>query len=223
MQLSPKLAIGSIVLIALMAYLGAHIFYYEHSKSPEELAEKLIENNRSAGDCFLFRTFDIGPRPTTYEMQMRCVREYASLTKDPTACELLLPSSYGWSCLGVATDHRACVMLMSGEVRGNGMNAQWKECVTGSEEIKSNACCKVALAAKVENINDCNSLDSQPRFYDECQYRVALKNRDSKYCETINSENLKSACLIGTKAMQANPSICEGCSSKIKNVDELFR
>ena len=38
--------------------------------------------------------------PSTVSRRRECVYTYASLTKDPSACELLMPSDYGFSCLG---------------------------------------------------------------------------------------------------------------------------
>ncbi|MDO8468339.1 MAG: hypothetical protein Q7S29_01100 [Candidatus Peribacter sp.] len=109
------------ILVVALGFIGLHLFYYEHARSPEELAEKLVAQKHKAKDCFLFRTFDIGPRPTTYEMQMRCVREYAKLTRDPSACELLMPSEYGLSCINDVTSQEYENHMNSGFF-------EWDEC-----------------------------------------------------------------------------------------------
>ena len=67
-----------------------------------ELHEDNDENEGgSANECLKFRspTFDI-MTPSRGEHVGMCVREYAELTKDPSACELLMPSSYGLDCGG---------------------------------------------------------------------------------------------------------------------------
>ncbi len=38
--------------------------------------------------------------PSTMDARISCIHEYAALAQDPTACELLLPSEYGLSCIG---------------------------------------------------------------------------------------------------------------------------
>ena len=38
--------------------------------------------------------------PSLAEQRALCIYEYAQLTKDPAACELLLPREYGLSCIG---------------------------------------------------------------------------------------------------------------------------
>lgn len=37
--------------------------------------------------------------PTTSESRMGCIYDYAKLTSDPSACELLMPGEYGLSCI----------------------------------------------------------------------------------------------------------------------------
>lgn len=64
---------------------------------------KLVNENRPAKDCYLFVTLDPWFRPTTRELRNRCIREYAELSHDPSACALLMPSEYGLSCINDVT------------------------------------------------------------------------------------------------------------------------
>jgi hypothetical protein len=92
-----------VVLFPLWIYLlyGASLWImgYEVTSDPTVLAQKLLRENRPARDCLLLQSIDLGPRPTTQELKTSCVYKYAQLAKDPTACELLMPSEYGLACI----------------------------------------------------------------------------------------------------------------------------
>ncbi|MBU0458542.1 hypothetical protein KJ652_04475 [Patescibacteria group bacterium] len=197
-----KHIVGIILILGLLSFGGLHIFYYKHT-SPSELAKKLVEHNRNAEDCFLLRTFDFGPRPTTYEMQMRCVYEYASLTKDPSACELLLPSSYGWSCLGATVEDMPCVFYgtrANPKIKGNGINVNFSECLNKESLANSNACCSIAKIRYTDKNNSCDHLSNvKGDMLNQCHYELAIKKGNIEECKLINNENIRTGCEISMK------------------------
>ena len=206
MNMILKHPVYTILIIAAAGFVGIHLFYYEHARSPEILAEKLIEEGRGAEDCFLFRTFDIGPRPTTYEMQMRCVYTYAKLTQDPTACELLLPSDYGWSCLG-AVEEKLFLgdpCYYSSTKDSLYCNKDFSEGELTIEHPQMEDCsaylrkdlqewCHFERTLRMEDIYECDVI-SHRVVYDNCQYNYAFKNRDAKSCSQIKDTQRKEFC-----------------------------
>ncbi|HIH22616.1 TPA: hypothetical protein HA238_02725 [Candidatus Micrarchaeota archaeon] len=184
------------------------ILGYEFSEGPDVLAEKLINEKRPAKDCFLYRTLDLGPRPTTYELQMECVYEYASLTLDPLACELLLPSDYGWSCLGAAKEEGDICSINYGKyvewwiesVYENPQKATLQECKQGlvSSE-KGKKCCHILLLTNEEDVNDCSRFKSDYQFNDLCLSQLAAKLKDQEVCDSIVNENARIICEIRVK------------------------
>ncbi|MBU1123124.1 hypothetical protein KJ652_00875 [Patescibacteria group bacterium] len=204
---SSKHILGLIVIIGFLSYIGLHIFYYEHT-SPTELATKLIEEDKDANNCFLLRTFDIGPRPTTYELQMRCVYKYASLTKDPSACELLMPSDYGWSCLGAVEEK-----LFLGDpcyystVRNRVYcNRKYSEGELTIEDPQMDNCssyerndlrewCHFERTARIAYAHECDQI-THPVVYDNCEYNYAIKMKDIKYCDAIKDPERINMCKV---------------------------
>ena len=187
------------------------ILGYEFSEGPDVLAEKLINEKRPAKDCFLYRTLDLGPRPTTYELQMECVYEYASLTLDPTACELLLPSDYGWSCLGAVEEK-----LFLGDpcyyspVRDDVYcNKNYSEGELTIEHPQMDNCslyqrndlrewCHYERTLTSKDVHECDSI-THPVVYDNCEYSHALKLKDLSFCSPIKDPSRRSFCEFRVK------------------------
>ena len=204
-----------IVLTPLFLYAsyGAILWIlgYEFSDGPDVLAEKLINEKRPAKDCFLYRTLDLGPRPTTYELQMECVYDYASLTLDPTACELLLPSDYGWSCLGAVEEK-----LFLGDpcyyspVRDDVYcNKNYSEGELTIEHPQMDNCslyqrndlrewCHYERTLTSKDVHECDSI-THPVVYDNCEYSHALKLKDLSFCSPIKDPSRRSFCEFRVK------------------------
>ena len=218
MSMIPKHPVLTLLLVLILGYTGMHLFYYEHTGSPELLAQKLVAQNREPDGCFLFRTFDIWFRPTTYELQMRCVREYASLTKDPTACELLLPSDYGWSCVGAAREKGGpCTIDYGRSVMWSDTPSPYDqpekatlvEC--GSGLLKSETgkkCCYLLEMTSELGLNNCSRFEGDTSFqdherklslHDQCLSILATKLQQEKLCEDISDENAQTICKIRVK------------------------
>ena len=199
-----------IVLTPLFLYAsyGAILWIlgYEFSDGPDVLAEKLINEKRPAKDCFLYRTLDLGPRPTTYELQMECVYEYASLTLDPTACELLLPSDYGWSCLGeVASSLFNGKPCRYSEPQDNlYCNKNFSEGELTIDHPQVDNCdlynrsdlkdwCHFERTKRFKEIYECNFVKHEI-VKDYCEYNYALKMRDPSLCSPIKDPSRRSFC-----------------------------
>ena len=129
---------------------------------------------------------------------------------------MLMPSSYGLSCVGAAMDDDPCFVGHK-NVRGSGIDVTINECMN----IRSNACCIIAINASVKKENNCSALQQKKEFYDNCLYLVAFKNHDPSYCENISDPNIKSGCLISTKALQQDPTICTGCAEPVESIEDL--
>src|SRR5688572_5716417 len=87
----------------ILAPIVLRIIGYYHNGIGWEVAKLIIERRGQAGDCK--KIIHITPQlfaPSEGEQRASCVYEYAKLSKDPTACELLMPSRYGLDCVGVA-------------------------------------------------------------------------------------------------------------------------
>ena len=141
--------------------------------------------------------------PSTADARLSCIHDYASLTHDPSACELLMPSEYGWSCLGAATEKQPCLFdfAQEPEVRGNGIIALMKECLDGSVDIQNNSCCIMARTVFLEENFDCALLKELPAFEDQCLRETALKRREPDTCASISNGNIRSSCEVGVRAL----------------------
>lgn len=70
-----------------------------------KVAQEIAEKNGQASDCKkIIHTISHPFSPTAEEQRSSCIYDYARLTKDPSACELLMPSEYGLSCINQSID-----------------------------------------------------------------------------------------------------------------------
>lgn len=203
--------------------LGYSTAYSEYEAT--ELAEKFVEEGRSVHDCLKIKTF-FPTYPSLGSFRATCIREYAKITKDPSVCELLMPSSYGLYCVGAAEESLPC------DVESTAYSVYWRDGnMEHTEDIRScmnpnknrsqlgNQCCLVAQVAWLIDKNDCSALKSNIPVYDHCLYALAWKLKDPHHCNGMTSENPRSACLVQTKALQKDPSMCSGCTSPIESLE----
>lgn len=194
--------------------------------SPSDLAQYLADHNRPASECMDLLYAQI-LAPTQAEQRARCVYEYAKLTKEPSACELLMPSSYGLSCVGAAENFELPCGTEAYSVYWNDGEkpriTTLKECNTEdpTRTELGNQCCHIAKVRYLLSENDCSSLKGHVGLYDRCLYDVAWKTRNPEYCYEISNENAHAACDVQTRALQKDPSICEGCTKPLENLEEL--
>lgn len=195
--------------------------------TPWDLAEYLTTHDRPVSECLDLLWLEI-MAPSQAETRAHCIHEYAKLTKDPSACELLMPSSYGLSCVGGAEESLPC------DVESIPYSVYWRDgdiehtehlrsCMTSdtSRSTLGNACCEVAKVAFLKDHNDCTPLKSNQLVYDHCLYSLAWKLHDPSYCSGISKGNPRTACQVLTKALQKDPSICKGCTPAVESVEDL--
>lgn len=155
--------IGISPIVAIFGfYFTGHTTVYSMYEA-EERARQFVDEGRPASDCFKMHSF-IPVYPPLGTMQGGCVRKYAEIKKDPAACELLMPSRYGLSCVGSATNNDICFVRNDNTVSGNGINVPIDECINGPDNIRANACCIIAINAGVKTENDCSSLKEDVLF-----------------------------------------------------------
>jgi len=168
-----------------------------------ELGEMLAKNGSSASECLKFRspTFDI-MTPSRGEHVGMCVREYAKLTKDPSACELLMPSDYGWDCLAQAErpNARMCWFDFGKNTQKIG-NAALPECGSGNEAYAPR-CCAMATKLYVEQTHHCDDFTDDSVLHDQCLELLARRERTVETCADITDENVRTGCEVAVRALQ---------------------
>ena len=203
-----KLAVFGIVILFFASI--AYPFFMEamgfYTLEPGwQVGEMLAKEGGSAKKCNkIIRGFwwDVLSPPTS-EQRKSCIKEYAKLTKDPKACELLLPSDYGWSCLGAAREKQPCLFDFKDppEVRGNGLIAPLSQCNNGDSATRNNECCAVARIAFFDEKTNCASIGASQNFIDQCYYELAKKKADTSLCSSIESGNIRTACEVAVRAL----------------------
>src|SRR3989344_9602746 len=210
-----------------IAYVVLSLIGYHPDAIGKELAEELAAENGSPKECLqIIHPLPHPFSPSDKEQRANCIYEYASLTKDPTACELLMPSSYGISCLGGAMNFLPCKIYSKEEIRwsdGNsGFQTTLQECVDSVDSPldKRGQCCLISINKYVRSINDCSPLLSDKEMFDQCQYEVSVKNHDASTCSPIFNENIRSACTVEATALEKDPSICTKCRPAVENIED---
>ena len=140
--------------------------------------------------------------PTKMSRRGECVYTYAELAKDPSACELLMPSSYGLSCVGGAEDFDPCVMLADQKktVKGQGIETTYDTCLTGPHQTQGHVCCKMAKVLYGKE-SECSSFP-MGKLKDQCHHILAVKRKDLTECELIESKRNRTGCAVIVRAYQ---------------------
>lgn len=199
-------------LIALLCFFiyGAFLWIlgYQLGLPPWELAEKLVNEGRPPEDCYLYRTLDLGPRPTTVQQQALCIYEYAAKSKDPSVCALLLPSEYGMACLSTVggnifsgnhctgTYGKNEVFCSSysegGELTIN--NPQIENCSMYTRNDVRDWCYK-ARTSLLKDVHDCDQITNKIE-HDGCEQEYAFKQKDPALCNLVKDINRQKYCEI---------------------------
>lgn len=202
------LALAALILLspflswAVLAMLGYYV-----NEPGWAVAEKLVEKGRSVDECrkIIVMPWNMLGPPTT-EQRMLCRYTYASLTKDPTACELLMPSDYGWSCVGAAEkpNSRACWFDFAPDppVVGRGdTRVTLPECAGNPPTMAANRCCELARILYLERQRSCETLRDSDVLYDQCLELLARRERNVDLCAGILSDHIRSACEVAVRAL----------------------
>lgn len=216
---SPILAIILWIGIGITHGFGLRIAGYEVDADPKALAEEIFLHKDSVNRCKNIAHALPTMGPSADDDKMRCVLEYATIAKDPSACELLMPSSYGLSCVGAAMSEyiRPCALGLDRSVTwSNGGRASLSECVNGNDH----ECCTVTQARFVVGFDTCNGIEDG-EIKDQCRRDLAFKKADPQFCEDISNALVKSACEVESTALQKDLSICSGCTPPIESLEDL--
>jgi len=198
------------MIFAILAIPLIQIALGYHFQPGWEVARNLVEHGNSVQECEKVRVMPwnmIGP--TESQQRSLCIHEYAKLTKDPSACELLMPSSYGWSCLGAAEEpnQRWCWFDFGHQppLVGRGeTSVTMPECKDNPSSMQENRCCELALVLYVNHEMSCETFSQGPQqLHDQCLELLAVRERNIDFCSSIANENVRKSCEVATKALGA--------------------
>ncbi len=175
-----------------------------------KVAKEIVEKNGKANDCKKIIHLISQPlSPTEGEQRSNCIYEYAKLTKDPSACELLMPSSYGWSCLGGAqatadacsVDYGKEVSWLTGpDIYRDWATATMDECTRGTVVgQKGKSCCYILRLTSEPGVDDCSRFENDEPLMNFCMSQLAMKKGDPNLCVSIADQNKRVICELQAK------------------------
>ncbi len=197
-----------VIIVALCTWYvveGRFWSYLPNLPTADAVAKKLVDEKRDASDCF--KTYQIGwSYPPIEESRFACVREYAKLTKNPSACELLMPSDYGWDCLGAAEEpnSRQCWFDFGSsptQVGSGDTYVTFPECAHSPKKMEGNRCCELADILYIKKQESCKPLQDHQILYDQCQELLARRELAIDMCSSIYSPHVRSSCEVSVRAL----------------------
>jgi hypothetical protein len=201
-----------IVLLALIPVITAAIYVIQRTFGyfPGGHFPTIAKYAAERGDVSLCHKIIALPWPTiggpsVADARLSCIHDYASLTKDPAVCELLMPSEYGWACVGAAMEREPCVFVADAArtVKGQGIVTTYDACLTGPPVTKNHVCCAMARVVFEEenNVDDCSAFPTNS-LRDQCHREMAIKEADISSCALIMNTNIRSACEVQVRALK---------------------
>jgi len=205
------LALVILILVPFWLPSALRLFGFYVDEPGWYVAKIAVENSKPISVCQQIITTPWNfLSPTTDDQRALCIFDYARLASDPSACELLMPSEYGLSCIGAAeTRERTCTIAFNRIVEwgsylnGTHQSATIDECRNGS--ITSDIgkkCCIVSKIANLRDFNDCSSLSGEKNVYEDCLSELALKLGNPAICDPIEGQS-KTACILRAKYKSA--------------------
>lgn len=169
-----------------------------------QVAEKVAKKNGDVSECNSI--IWISPTlfsPSVQSQRGLCIFEYAKLKEDPSACELLMPSQYGKSCLGAALPSPQCYFMsnrtFSWRDEDGVKESEVDGCLQKNFSQKGNDCCAIARINFLPDQNDCSVVKDNVEMHDLCIYELASKKRDPELCDQIQNEKMKIGCQLEVK------------------------
>lgn len=203
--LLPVIALILWIAFAIVHGTALRLLGYEVDVDPKTLAHEIYKSGDSVQRCRNLRQAVPTMGPSLEDKIMRCVFEYASIAKDPLACEGLMPSSYGWSCLsGAQATPDACSVDYEKEVSWivNGSPLEWKTVskegcsANPTSDERQDSCCYILDLSSNPNINDCSRFEGKTDFMNLCLSQLAVKTGNESLCSDITDSNKKDICIV---------------------------
>jgi len=173
---------------------------------PSELADEIAAENGDPLRCRRLQQTVPTMGPSLAEKRMLCFFLLAQKKKDPSICELLLPSDYGWSCLGEISgavfEGKPCrYSSVSDDVY---CNKSFSEGELTIEHPQMENCslykrndlrewCYFERTAQLKETHECNAI-SHPIVHDYCEYNYAIKMRDPLLCSAVKDKKRQDFC-----------------------------
>lgn len=201
---SPLLLLALWICIGLARGAFFTIIGHPVDIAPWKLARDIAENNKTPDLCGKLESALPTMGPTLTEKRWSCFYELAKITKNPIICEHLLPTDYGWNCLGAAEENSPCVFVAGSKrtVKGNKMISTVDECIARTSEHSNNECCVMARIMYDEDATEnCESFESGSRFANQCYRHMAVENREIETCNRITNDNIRTACEVAVRAL----------------------
>ncbi|HLC66945.1 MAG TPA: hypothetical protein VJK52_04870 [Candidatus Nanoarchaeia archaeon] len=195
--------------MVLLVFLE-RVFGYFPGNPGWEVAEIAVSKGKGVEECKQILGVPwIGMGPSTSEQRRDCILEYAKLSKDPFVCELLMPSEYGFSCLGevegklfagepcyysaVRKDVYCNSKYSEGELTID--NPQIEKC-SNYQRKDLQEWCYLERTKRLNGIRDCDSIEKYSVLKDDCEFFNALKEKDSKLCASIQDSKRRNYCVL---------------------------
>lgn len=178
-----------------------------------EVAEILVKKEKGVEGCSRIRRafwWDVLSPPGA-EQRALCIHRYAKLTKDPSACELLMPSGYGWSCLGAAEkpNSRLCWFNFAPdppEVGSGNMRVTLPDCAKNPSAMTTNRCCELARILYIDEEESCAALQNSDVLHDQCVELLARRDRNVDICTDIHDDHIRASCEVAVRALLNVPN-----------------
>lgn len=176
-----RVALGIIALIAVILIFPwiAPVFGY-YIDYPGWEVGKIAAAKRDPSLCSRIFVFSHIFGPPTESRRSECIDRYASITSDPSVCELLLPSEYGLSCISnlwpEVSDHEPCGLKQSDpeifQCRDKqGVLHQSKRCSDFSGNVKWYSICISDNAEREKSLERCAEIPD-PSIRSFCEVRM---------------------------------------------------
>lgn len=191
-------AAATVMTIAWKPMFGWHRPYVNWAAW--DLAQYLVDHGRDPRECLDLISIQI-MAPQQGEQRALCVFEYAKIAKDSLACELLMPSNYGWNCLAAAEqiEDRLCWFDFTKSTENNSAG-RMPEC-GGRQNSDASRCCDMARNLYVEKIDSCEPYADSEKFHDQCQELLALEKENIGLCDAIINDRIRSNCTVSVRAI----------------------
>ncbi|MFA5799921.1 MAG: hypothetical protein WC840_03090 [Candidatus Peribacteraceae bacterium] len=157
-----------IIAVVLLPWIMRGIGYYVDNPGWE--VGEIAAERKDPQLCQKIIVFSHIFGPTGAARRGECIYRYASLTQDPTACELLMPSEYGLACISnlwpEVSGHVACGWNHADsslfECRDNdGLLHQGKSCEDFKNNQKQFSACISYMAERAKQAHQCAQIPDQ--------------------------------------------------------------